>query len=115
MIQGGGQYRFHSKLNSGFILGINPYSTGLVGAVLQEYPRANPSYSVFFVKDITDKVDKDHPYQPGVYNLQLASGSSAQTYLGFPMCYDNMNRGSVADGQQLACIDTLHYPNVATW
>lgn len=116
MIQGGYQYRFHSKLNRGFILGVTPYLNGLVGAVLQEYPRADPRYSVFVVKEVADKVDKDHPYQPGVYNLQLASSdSSAQTYLGFPMNYDNMNRGTVADGNQLCCIDTLHYANVATW
>ncbi len=102
MIQGGYQYRFHSKLNRGFILGVTPYLNGLVGAVLQEYPRADPRYSVFVVKEVADKVGKDHPYQPGVYNLQLASSdSSAQTYLGFPMNYDNMNRGTVADGNQL--------------
>lgn len=115
MIQGGYQYRFHSKLNRGFVLGINPYRNGIVGAVLQEYARANPRYSVFAVKEVADKVDKGHPYHPGVYNVELPLGSGAHTYLGFPMSYDNMNRGSVADGQQLYCMDTLHYADLATW
>jgi hypothetical protein len=114
LVQSGYRYRFHSKKNIDYILTIEKYLDGSQRAVVQAAKDADKDLSVFVATEVVPAKPGDK-VEPGIFNLSLPSSSTARTYLTFPINYDEMNRPSFADGDQLICTTTSAYPDVATW